>query len=221
MIGREQIFDKEGITLVGASNFRKRDLIDCLDLAPTLVAVDGGANKLHNLGILPNYIVGDLDSVKKLNNFSKKTTEIIHISEQDTTDFDKSLRSFRSKYFLALGFLGNQNDHSLGACSTILRNCNQKVVLIDKHDLIFLMPRKFNISLPRRTRVSLFPFGLVKGIRSKGLKYPIDDMWFSPFGMLGISNETTEEEVEIEIQSRKMLLFLPRKFLGKVINNII
>ena len=68
-------------------------------------------------------------------------------------------------------------------------------------------------------RVSLFPFGAVKGIRSKGLKYPIDDIRFSPFEMVGISNETTEEEVEIEIQSRKMLLFLPRKFLVKVINN--
>ena len=46
-----QIFGTKAVTLVGASEFRKKDLLDCLDFAPTLIAVDGGANNLQDLKI--------------------------------------------------------------------------------------------------------------------------------------------------------------------------
>ena len=216
-----QICQTKAVTLVGASEFRKKDLLDCLGFAPSLIAVDGGANNLQDLNIFPNYIVGDMDSISNLELFSKQGVELIHIAEQDTTDFDKSLRVFnRCKYFLALGFLGKRSDHYLGAFSTILRNPNLKVILVNKYDVIFLMPRRFRIMLPKKTRLSLFPFGEVRGIKSKGLKYPIDGINFTPFGMTGISNETVEEQVEIEVKTRKMLLILPRKYLKKLINQI-
>ena len=74
--------------------------------------------------------------------------------------------------------------------------------------------------LPKKTRLSLFPFGEVQGVKSKGLKYPIDGINFTPFGMTGISNETVDEQVEIEVKTKKMLLILPRKYLKKVISQI-
>ena len=216
-----QICETKAVTLVGASEFRKKDLLDCLDFAPTLIAVDGGANNLQDLKIFPKYIVGDMDSIRNSEVFSRQGTELIHIAEQDTTDFDKSLRVFnRCKYFLAVGFLGKRSDHYLGAFSTILRNPNLKVILVNKYDVIFLMPRRFLIMLPKKTRLSLFPFAEVQGVKSKGLKYPIDGINFTPFGMTGISNETVDEQVEIEVKTKKMLLILPRKFLKKVISQI-
>ena len=79
--------------------------------------------------IFPKYIVGDMDSIRSSEFFSRQGAELINIAEQDTTDFDKSLRVFnRCKCFLALGFLGKRSDHCLGAFSTILRNPNLKVV---------------------------------------------------------------------------------------------
>ena len=44
----------------------------------------------------------------------------------------------RCKYFLAVGFLGKRSDHYLGAFSTILRNPDLKVILVNKYDVIFL-----------------------------------------------------------------------------------
>jgi thiamine pyrophosphokinase len=162
-----------------------------------------------------------MDSIRNSEFFSRQGAELIHIAEQDTTDFDKSLRVFnRCKCFLALGFLGKRSDHYLGAFSTILRNPNLKVILVNKYDVIFLMPRRFRIMLPKKTRLSLFPFGEVQGVKSKGLKYPIDGINFTPFGMTGISNETVDEQVEIEVKTKKMLLILPRKYLKKVISQI-
>jgi len=102
-----QICGTKAVTLVGASEFRKKDLLDCLDFAPTLIAVDGGANNLQDLKILPKYIVGDMDSIRNSEFFSRQGAELIHIAEQDTTDFDKSLHAFnRCKYFRLISFVG-------------------------------------------------------------------------------------------------------------------
>ena len=112
------LFKGEPITLVGGSELNSIDLFACLKMAPNLVAVDGGANKLRSLNIIPKYIIGDMDSVKNLTYFVDRNAKIIHIPEQQTTDFDKSLRTFcNSKYILALGFMGKSSDHSLAAFS--------------------------------------------------------------------------------------------------------
>ena len=66
----------------------------------------------------------------------------------------------------------------------------------------------------------MFPFGEVQGIKSKGLKYRIGGNNFNPSGMTGISNETVDEQVEIEVKTKKMLLILPRKCLKRVISQI-
>ena len=212
---------KTGLTLVGASKFTKLDLKECLKFAPKLVAVDGGANRLRDLKMVPDFVIGDMDSIDRLDYLSEKHTEIIHISEQNSTDFDKSLRTFiGNNLILAVGFLGRRNDHLLSCLSTVLRNPTKKIILLNSYDVIFLMPKKFLVSLPVSTRISLYPFSAVKGIKSSGLKYPIDDISFSPFGVVGVSNQTINERVEIEVNSQKMLIILPRACLRAVLTQI-
>ncbi len=213
---------KKGLTLVGASKFTKADLKECLKFAPQLVAVDGGANRLRKIKIVPDFIVGDMDSIDCLDYMLEKQTKIIEIKEQNSTDFDKSLRTFTGdELILAVGFLDRQNDHLLGCLSTILRNPTKRVILLNSYDIIFLMPKKLTLSLPIGTRLSLFPFSNVKGIKSVGLKYPIDGINFSPFGIVGVSNQTIKEQVEVEINSRKMLVILPRACLRAVITHLL
>lgn len=66
------------------------------------ICADGGANRIYdNFEInirdhghlkLPNYIVGDLDSLRKdvLEYYRSRGTDIIKIDDQDTTDLEKS-----------------------------------------------------------------------------------------------------------------------------------
>ena len=217
----EYLSKNEPITLVGGSEVNSIDLFACLKMAPNLVAVDGGANKLRSLNIIPKYIIGDMDSVKNLNYFVDRNAEIIHIPEQQTTDFDKSLRTFyNSKYILALGFMGKSSDHSLAAFSAILKRPKQNIMIVNKYDLVMVLPPKISLKLPIRTKLSVFPFAEIKGLRSKGLKYPLDNINFSPFGMLGVRNETNEEIIEIEVDSTKALLLLPRKHLSVIIDQL-
>ena len=82
------------------------------------------------------------------------------------------------------------------------------------------MPKNLVISLPINTRISLFPFSTVNGLKSIGLKYPIDGITFSPFGFLGVSNKTTKEQVKIKIDSQKMLVILPRACLRAILKHV-
>ena len=72
-----------------------------------IIAADGGANYLHHKQIVPDVIIGDMDSVsrKTASHFRNSGVRIMKISEQETTDFEKSLRYCKSEGFETVAFL--------------------------------------------------------------------------------------------------------------------
>ena len=89
-----------------------------------LVAADGGANYAPALGLEPDLIIGDLDSVKPsiLRRFTK--TGIIRVRRQDNTDMEKALDYLRGhdvgRVFL-LGATGRRMDMTLANLTVIWR----------------------------------------------------------------------------------------------------
>src|SRR3972149_4013619 len=61
-----------------------------------IIAADGASFKLYEKSIIPNYIIGDLDtfSANPLSEILKTKAEVIHLPEQETNDFEKSLTFF-------------------------------------------------------------------------------------------------------------------------------
>ena len=57
-------------------------------IAPTLIAVDSGLNHLDIKKSIPKWVIGDLDSAKKIEVWKKKGIKIKSIQEQETTDFE-------------------------------------------------------------------------------------------------------------------------------------
>ena len=53
-----------------------------------IIAVDGSANKLFDLEIIPDVIIGDLDSLQNIKN---KNIELVETPDQNKTDFRKTL----------------------------------------------------------------------------------------------------------------------------------
>ena len=81
---------------------------------------DGSANKIINLGIRPNYILGDLDSIYK-KNIKKKSKNIIHLKDQNYNDFHKSLLWLKEnniKKIDIIGIDGKRIDHTI--CNFII-----------------------------------------------------------------------------------------------------
>ena len=205
------------LTLIGGGEFSHQIFSKCLRIAPTLIAVDAGINYLDVKKSIPKWIIGDLDSAKKTEIWKKKGTKIKSIEEQETTDFEKCLYSFKAPYFLANAFLGKRIDHSLANISTIVKMRNKRVILFGKKDILFHIENSIELDLKKGIRLSLFPIKKVNGIKSKGLKYDIKNIKFSPDNRLGTSNEVTETKVLIELDGPGMIIILPQKCFKDVI----
>ena len=60
-----------------------------------IIGVDGGAELLYNIGVNPDFIVGDMDSCQDLSKFPK--SKIIIIEDQKYTDFEKAIKFIQSE----------------------------------------------------------------------------------------------------------------------------
>ena len=207
---------KTPITLVGGGPVEGALLKNAVKFAPMVVAADGGVHRAIDLGQRVDHVIGDMDSV----DFSRVDGPELHpISEQMSTDLDKCLYSTNAPFYLGVGFLGGRLDHQLAACHSLLRAFDKNVMLLGDEDLCFLSPRKMTLNLPIGTRFSLFPMGEVTGV-SKGLKWPIHAYQFSPAMMIGTSNETDTDRVELSFNHRRMIVILPIEFLGEVVSQV-
>ena len=135
------------LTLIGGGKFSQQIFSKCLRIAPTLIAVDSGLNHLDIKKSIPKWVIGDLDSAKKIEVWKKKGIKIKSIQEQETTDFEKCLYSFNAPYFLANAFLGKRIDHSLATISTIVKMRNKKVILLGKKDILFHIENSIELDL--------------------------------------------------------------------------
>lgn len=203
----------DGVTLIGGGALSRAQMDRALGLAPRLVAADGGAVRALALGRVPEAVIGDFDSLDAETRARLDPAGLHRIPEQETTDFDKALRSIRAPFVLALGFVGSRLDHTLGAFNTLARHPDRRCLLLGGDDLCFLAPRALDLALPVGTRVSLFPVGPVSG-RSTGLRWPIDGIDFAPDSITGTSNEVTGEAVSLRFGARAMLVILPQEALA-------
>ncbi|MBM3613497.1 MAG: thiamine pyrophosphokinase, partial [Alphaproteobacteria bacterium] len=110
---RPIISSDQGVTLAGGAPFGGALLRAALGLAPRLVAADGGADRLLRLGHMPEVAIGDFDSISAAARAALGPDRLHHIPEQDTTDFDKALRSVAAPFVVGLGFSGARIDHGL------------------------------------------------------------------------------------------------------------
>jgi thiamine pyrophosphokinase len=213
---RPVVSGQTAVTLVGAGALNPGHLEAALALAPTLVAVDGGADAALAAGLMPVTVIGDLDSVSSSAR-GRLPAGIFHkISEQDSTDFDKALRHLAVPFVLAVGFTGARLDHELAVFHSLVARPEHKCIVIGDCDIVFHAPPQLMLDLPAGTRVSLFPLAAVTG-QSVGLRWPIDGVAFHPASRIGTSNEATGGPVEITVDVPGLLVILPRSELAAVV----
>lgn len=201
------------IILVGAGDVSAEDLEFIRTSRHRVVAADGGALRCLEGGIHPEAVIGDLDSIDGLED-TFPSVSLHRIAEQDSTDFDKCLRSVSAPLVLAFGVSAPRLDHTLAVCTTLVQRAAWPVVVVGAADLIFHAPPRLTLDLPLGARFSLFPMAPVTG-RSEGLRWPIDGIEFSPAGRIGTSNEVAGP-VRLEFDGPGMLVITPREALARV-----
>lgn len=185
--------------------YRKGDYVIC---------ADGGANSAATLGILPNIIIGDLDSITKsnLSFFKKKGVEIRCIKEQETTDFEKALLYIiecNLNNVIVFGAVSSRPDHTLNNFSVMKRYYKSiNIKIVDKDFEIFYLKNKINLKYVKGKVVSFMAMSYASGITTKGLKYKLKNDSLE-FGLReGTLNISSAENISIEKKKGDLLVFL-------------
>lgn len=171
-----------------------------------LICADGGANSALKMNLVPDVIVGDLDSISEevLKEF-KSSSKIIRLKRQNDTDVEKCLKYAIKDNFdeaLLVGVTGNRLDHTFCNLGIVLKFFPSiKLSLIAENS--FLKPYKGNVKLkthPGET-ISLYGFDKKTKITSSGLKYSLKQTAL-PFGdKESTSNVAIGKEVALIIKN--------------------
>jgi thiamine pyrophosphokinase len=208
---QEIVHSLEPVVLFGGGSAEPDVVSRAVLLGNTVTAADGGASLALKNGIVPSVVIGDFDSLSQADRAVLTSAQLVHIEEQDSTDFDKSLRNIAAPLVIAVGFTGARLDHTLATLNTLIAHPDRRCVIVSDQDVIFLAPPKLELDLPIGTRFSLFPMGPVGG-HSTGLEWPIAGLQFKPNGRVGTSNRVSGP-VCLEIDQPQMLVILPVEFL--------
>jgi thiamine pyrophosphokinase len=149
----------------------------------------------------------------------------MQISEQMTTDFEKTLYSTRAPVTVALGMTGRRFDHTLAALDAVAKYAHRRrIVLVDEQDIALGLTETFSFKVEPGERVSLHPLMPVTFWRSDGLKYPLDAVKLAPGVRNGTSNEALSGPFTVvpeEGVHAPYLLILPRKYLASLIAKLL
>ena len=208
----------DGVTLAGGGRFSAKLLTIARNLAPRLVAADGGADRLLAYGAEPEAVIGDFDSISTKAQ-ARLAGRLFPIREQLTTDFDKALRSVEAPFVLGLGFAGQRLDHELAVLNGLVRYPGKRCLILGGTDVTFLAPRVLELDLPKGSRLSLFPMGPVAG-ESEGLRWPLQGIRFAPAGVIGTSNEVSGR-VKLRFSADLMLVILPLSAVGAALDGVL
>ena len=204
--------------IVGNGPPPSKDLfLQLVDQHERLLCADGGANFAVSCGRLPDWVVGDLDSVETGVQERVTVDRIVRIDADDTgTDLQKVLNhalDLGVGSTVLTGVTGGRTDHALwnlGLLKTYQSRLELRVV--DDFNEIRLIREKIRFSAHAGLKLSLSPLsGIVNGVTTKGLRFPLHGESLGNGIRDGISNEVVEEAVEISVEEGDLLLCIQRK----------
>ncbi len=187
-----------------------------------VIACDGGYEYCNMIGLQPDLIIGDFDSVSEhvksqiLSIQEEKLAEVISLPvEKDDTDTMAALRigierGFRD--FRIYGALGGRVDHTMA-------NFHSLVFLLDhgakgyilSHDTMVTAIRNDTMRLHKGMEgiVSLFPLEKeISHVTIRGLKYTGEDMTITNGFPIGVSNAFIGEPAEITVGNGTALVIV-------------
>ena len=184
---------------------------------PYIICADGGANFTKKIGLIPNVILGDLDSISEETLRCYQDVEIrrypVCKDETDTQLAFNHAIEIGATEVIVFGALGTRLDHSLGNIYLLTRFLEVGIqgIIVDEKNDIFLIQDKKTLNLPIGTVISLLPLGgNVEGLNIQGFKYPILNGKMTLENPYGISNVTARERQTISLEKGILLVDIPK-----------
>lgn len=179
-----------------------------------VIAADGGLRHTQALGITPNEVIGDFDSL----GFTPEGANVFPVEKDDTDAMLAVRRGLELGYrqFILYGSLdGPRLDHTVANFQTLqfIANHGAAGYLVGR-DAIITVVKDGAIRFPagKTGTISVFCMGPdAQGVTERGLYYPLENGTLTSGFPLGASNHFTGKEAEISVKDGSLLIIWERK----------
>lgn len=181
-----------------------------------IIGVDGGCNHLHKLGIIPNYIVGDMDSIDKtiLDEFiSSGVSQKKFPERKNETDTELAVLlacELDSVLIDIYAALGGRIDHEIANVLLLKYIAKQNAysrILSENEEVYLLENDELTIKGEKGNIVSVIPIGGdANGVTLQGLEYPLDEFDMEYSKPRGISNVMLDKSCHINVRDGSLII---------------
>ena len=179
-----------------------------------LLAADGGLAHLQKLGLKPDGIIGDFDSL----GYFPEGAEVFPVEKDDTDAMLAARKGLELGFrdFLFYGSLdGPRLDHTIANFQTLQFLADHGAVgYLVGRDYIITVVKNGAISFDENAEgiFSLFCLGHdAQGVTIEGLHYPLQNGTLTPGFPLGVSNHFTGKKAAITVKDGSVLAMWDRK----------
>ena len=177
-----------------------------------IIAADGGCRHTQALGITPDAVWGDFDSL----GFVPEGAEVFPV-EKDDTDAMLAVRHGLKKgfdrFYIYGGMEGKRLDHTIANLQTLLYMAEKgsQGFLFGKRQIATAI-KNDTLSLPAvNGTVSVFAMGgNARGVTIRGMQYETENITLSPGFPLGVSNHGIGKDAAITVKDGALLIIYDR-----------
>jgi len=168
------------------------------------IATDGAALKAMRLGVLPNIVSGDFDSLDLATaRAAFPNAGFLPTPDQNQTDLEKAFGIARNRGATEItiaGAAGGRIDHTLGNFSRLLRWREDlpdfPVVVVEDGSEVRAMTGEMTLMTELGDAVSLLSYDGQARVSISGVRWPLDDHLL-PVGVGGLLNEAVAPQVHV------------------------
>ncbi len=199
------------VLIIAAGDHKNPDrLLEYAAASDYIICADAGYSHAKAVGIVPDILVGDFDSLgEEPNDFFKKIKLPV---EKDETDTLYALRFAFSKgatEIVLYGGIGSRVDHSY-ANICLLRHAMLRdvfMVVTDGITEIYMTDSKLVLQGKKGQTLSVYSFSdACEGVTLKGFYYPLENAFLEKYDIIGTSNVVTEDRAEISLSQGNLLI---------------
>lgn len=191
----------------------------------TVIAVDGGLKICDEIGRIPEYIVGDFDTIEAdiiqkyrdmVDSKAVNAPEILSFNpEKDDTDTEIAIHlciKLGAQTVTIVGGTGTRLDHTFANVHLLKKflDAGIKAAIYDKNNKIYLIDHRLELLKENLygKYFSMLPFTeQVMGITLEGFKYPLCKKDISFGTSLCISNEVEKATATVEFTHGILIIF--------------
>jgi thiamine pyrophosphokinase len=183
------------------------------------ICCDGAAKNAVHLGLFPNMLIGDMDSISTEDRrilLGKGVKEVRLKSEKDETDTQAACDialALGAKKVVIIGGLGLRTDHSLGNIQCLWRMHRDGVEAFMESgcEVAHIVSDTFPIGQYEGLTFSLIPLlHQTEVFRMTGVQYPLSHAALTLGSTLGLSNVVIKKDAQLWMQSGTVLLLVNR-----------